>query len=247
VDNLRSWDYITLNDYFLNAKPDGYRGIHLIYRYKSQAANTTSYDGLTVEFQLRTHLQHIWATAVEVVSTFTHQDLKRGMGDNSWKRFFLLASSYLGAIDGLPFAPDTPVTVHGLVVEIAPLWDELRIEKLVGLATSIQKVEQDLLNAVHYVVLLDSKKRRLKVFGSTAENVEAAWKLQTEFELQNRSNPHMDVVFASADSIANLREAFPNYYADTTEFVARIMGAIQIWKKDNKKPRRKPTSKDSKS
>ena len=46
---------------------DCYRSIHLIYRYRnSQAKN---YNGLRIELQIRTRLQHLWATAVETMGT----------------------------------------------------------------------------------------------------------------------------------------------------------------------------------
>ena len=51
-------------DYITNPKPDGYRSIHLIYSYKSDKKNKKKYDGLLVEIQIRSKLQHIWATAV---------------------------------------------------------------------------------------------------------------------------------------------------------------------------------------
>jgi putative GTP pyrophosphokinase len=45
-------------DYVRHPKPSGYRSIHLVYRYK--ARSPTPYDGLLLELQLRTRVQHSW-------------------------------------------------------------------------------------------------------------------------------------------------------------------------------------------
>ena len=66
-------------NYLDSPKPDGYRGVHLIYRYQNPIA--TEYNGLSLELQLRTHLQHAWATAVETMGTFLGQALKSGQGE----------------------------------------------------------------------------------------------------------------------------------------------------------------------
>ena len=57
---------LRLDDYLDAPKSSGYRGIHLIYRYFSD--RTETYNGLQIEIQVRTPLQHSWATAVETVA-----------------------------------------------------------------------------------------------------------------------------------------------------------------------------------
>jgi putative GTP pyrophosphokinase len=71
-------------DYIKYPKDDGYRGIHLIYRYNNtQARNgkANAYKGLKVEIQIRTILQHAWATAVETIGTLRNESLKSQIGD----------------------------------------------------------------------------------------------------------------------------------------------------------------------
>ena len=55
----REWDYIT------NPKPDGYRSIHLVFKFNGEDREAV-YNRQTIEMQIRTKLQHSWATAVEV-------------------------------------------------------------------------------------------------------------------------------------------------------------------------------------
>src|SRR5215213_10917446 len=56
-------------DYIDEPKASGYRGIHLVWRYKSDKNKT--WNDLKIELQLRSRLQHAWATAVETYGTFT--------------------------------------------------------------------------------------------------------------------------------------------------------------------------------
>ena len=59
------------DDYIANPKTSGYRGIHLVYRYRSDRSDT--YNGLQVEVQLRSYYQHAWATAVETAGAIKGQ------------------------------------------------------------------------------------------------------------------------------------------------------------------------------
>src|SRR6185503_1641303 len=97
---------VDADDYINGPKRTGYRGYHLIYRYKSD--KTKPWNGLKVEVQLRSTLQHAWATTVETVDTFTTQALKAGGGSREWRMFFRLMSADLAFREGTPRVPDTP-------------------------------------------------------------------------------------------------------------------------------------------
>lgn len=77
------------NDYISNPKETGYRSFHLVYKYRSPSGAYEVYDGLKIEIQLRTKLQHSWATAVETVGAFSRQALKASRGADDWLRFFV--------------------------------------------------------------------------------------------------------------------------------------------------------------
>ncbi|PYT06740.1 MAG: hypothetical protein DMF60_08625 [Acidobacteria bacterium] len=93
---VKAYDYIEL------PKSDGYRGVHLIHKYRSRSEKHKVFNGLRIEFQLRSALQHAWATAVETVGTFTQQALKSNQGDQDWLRFFALMGSAIAMREGTP-------------------------------------------------------------------------------------------------------------------------------------------------
>ena len=48
---------------------------------------------MRIELQIRTRLQHLWATAVETAGLYTKKSLKSGQGENGWLEFFMIVSS----------------------------------------------------------------------------------------------------------------------------------------------------------
>src|SRR5258706_376170 len=87
-------------DYIAKPKPTGYRGVHLKYRFVSKNKTSKPWNQLKIEIQLRTALQHKWATAVEAVGTFTEQALKSNKGNKEWLRFFALMASVYALREG---------------------------------------------------------------------------------------------------------------------------------------------------
>jgi hypothetical protein len=70
---------------------NGYRGIHVVGRYAARAETSEPWNGQRIEIQLRTQLQHAFATAVETVNHIHKvQPLKFGAGPAEWRRFFSL-------------------------------------------------------------------------------------------------------------------------------------------------------------
>jgi ppGpp synthetase/RelA/SpoT-type nucleotidyltranferase len=67
---------VNIDDYVKEPRVSGYRGKHMIWRFAADDERHSCYNNMRIEIQIRTELQHSWATAVEVCSTFTDQNLK---------------------------------------------------------------------------------------------------------------------------------------------------------------------------
>ena len=89
----------------------------MVYEYHSDKVDTYN-KNMLIEIQYRTHLQHIWATALETMGLFTKQALKAGQGDEHIKRFFVLASSLFALRENCPVIPGTLPDINELVSEI---------------------------------------------------------------------------------------------------------------------------------
>ena len=209
---------IQYKNYIQEPKGSGYRGLHLVYSYNSE--RNPRWQGLKTEIQIRSRLQHQWATAVEIVETFTGAELKSSLGDERWLRFFALMSSVISQHEGMPIVPDTPVKRQALVEEIKGLDRELEISGQLALYQSLTghlQKSQDLGNP-WIGIELDLQNRKVEFMPFRENDAESAgsWYLQKELEFINR--PEITVVLTSVKEINLLGKAYPNFFADLTEF-----------------------------
>jgi len=210
--SLKCYDYIT------NPKDDGYRGIHVVARYHPRIPSRESWDGHRVEIQLRTTVQHAFATAVETVTTFTRQPLKFHAGPPEWRRFFSLMGSALAIRENTALVPGTPTDHTALIAELRCAAGDLLVrQRLEAWANSIHTLPmRDLKNFKWLLLVLDTNQNSISVTGYIDRN--DASKNLTEIEKEKR--PEIDAVLVWVNSIKGLRTAYPNYYADTKQFLS---------------------------
>jgi ppGpp synthetase/RelA/SpoT-type nucleotidyltranferase len=87
------------NNYINTPKESGYRSIHMIGNFEEISKSKI----LQVELQVRTYVQHSWATAVEIVDLFTKDSIKTNEGTKEWSDFFVYASKVLVLFDDNSF------------------------------------------------------------------------------------------------------------------------------------------------
>jgi len=219
-----SHEFKGCKDYILQPKASGYRGIHLIYRFKLR--ESSPYEGLQVEIQLRSKFQHVWATAVEAAGTFTNQALKSSQGSAEWQRFFALMSSYIAQLAKSPLVPNTPTDADELREELRALVVKLHvIGTLQTYNATLNKVERRS-KVKYYLMDLDPEGRTVKVTTFSATENEEANEAYTATEKGLPKDTNRQVVLVSVDSIQALRQAYPNYFLDTTRFVEIVENAI---------------------
>jgi hypothetical protein len=125
-------EFVSEKQYVACPKEDRYRSIHLVYRYHSESRKHCVYNGLNIEIQLRTKLQHAWATAVETVALFTEQALKSGPGEEKWHRFFALISSAIALREKQPLVPNTPASKNELRDELRQAAAHLNVQEMMS-------------------------------------------------------------------------------------------------------------------
>ena len=213
---------VTEKDYIREPKPSGYRGIHLVYRYHSD--RTVEYNGLQIELQLRTRLQHAWATAVETVGTFLGQALKSSEGERNWLRFFELVGSVFALHEGIPAGPGTPAGRAALVGDTRKAEQRLQArDRLVMFRDALHVIGEDpaMRQGAYFLLVVEPDRRRLTVRSCRRRELAAGIR-QYQEEERRIAGTTGDAVLVAADSLSSLRRAYPNYFGDTQTFVQEM-------------------------
>jgi ppGpp synthetase/RelA/SpoT-type nucleotidyltranferase len=217
---------VNRKDYIQNPKPDGYRSIHLVYKYFSD--KNKEYDGLLIEIQIRTNLQHYWATAVETVDHFTKQAIKSNEGEKEWMDFFKLVSSAFANMENTPIVPDTPVDKIELRRQIQALARQLKVVKKMNEWTKFHKIIESFEKGAKdkfdfYLLNLNLTTKELQISAykkSQEEFANSEYSRLEEKMLKNKED--RDIVLVSADTTKELRKAYPNYFLDAKEFIRKL-------------------------
>ncbi len=219
-----------VDDYILKPKDSGYRGVHLIYSYYSDKKAPSAWNGLNIEMQLRSRLQHAWATAVEIVGTFLSQSLKSSQGEERWLRFFALMGSALARREGSEnLVPDTPNSVAALKTELRKSVGELNVRDVLQMyQNGIEVGLQGAASGDYYFLLrLEPSVGRMNVTGFKRHDIDRATEEYLRVERQISGTPGSEAVLVSVDSLAVLRRAYPNYFLDTQAFLEEVSEAIR--------------------
>lgn len=216
----REYDYIT------RPKNSGYRSLHLVYKFHSDKKETYN-KSIFIEIQIRTHLQHLWATALETMGLFTKQALKAGEGDIYVKRFFVLVSSLFAMQEHTPLIPHTPTDKAHLLSEIREIdakhkiLKKLRAVRAAGIhMESIKKSTK----SCYYVLQLDYSQNMLKITHFLPSQFQNANQYYTYLE---QTPNGIDTVLVRTSSFNELKKAYPNYFSDIGEFITLIHNELK--------------------
>lgn len=216
-------------DYIANPKLSGYRSVHLVYRFRSDSEEHSCYNGQRIEIQLRSRLQHYWATAVETYSTFAGEALKSNIGSEDWKRFFAVVSSAFALKEKESTVPGTPAALDELGPELFDLHMRLNVENVLsGWAvmvkdTSGEKAEE-VANADLYLLVLNPETFSTELYPYPRDKMVEATARYAQIE---KENPDLQAVLVSVDSVAALRTAYPNYFLDTAAFLSEVNEVLE--------------------
>lgn len=204
---------VRVYDYIEDPGPQntGYRGIHLVYEYH---ASKKEFAGARVEVQIRTSLQHAWATAIETLDLFGGTRLKYGEGENTLKRYFLIVSSLMALDEGSLQPAGATGGVDELRGELRALEASLgvltRLRSYVAIVESFGKEKRN-------TFVLELHRKESKLYLHTFKKSSMA-DLKLE-EIESRGDENIDAVLVASQKVSTLQSAYPNYFADSTAFV----------------------------
>ncbi|TPI35217.1 hypothetical protein FJW08_01630 [Mesorhizobium sp. B3-2-1] len=210
-------------DYIDEPKPDGYRSHHIVFQYRPRAADTEAFEGRRIELQVRTTLQHSWATAVEAVGLFRRQDLKHGKGEQDWLRLFQLMSAEFAYVEQCP----VPIGVPDHDDRVRELRD---INTRIGATSILEDIKNLTLYSDNFVQPTQKCRYYLLQYGKdhnvTIEPFRTIMlgaltleEIEKKIELRG-----IDVTAAlvEVDKVEKLVEMYQNYFGNVSLFVRNL-------------------------
>lgn len=211
-------------DYIVEPQATGYRSLHLKYRFNGRE-KSAPYNGLRVEMQLRTELQHQWATAVEAAGTFTSAPLKSNKGKLHWLRFFALMGSVFSIRENSPPIPGTPDSADAIAAEIRRLNDaHYIVDTFDGYRTLIPRTEQ-IRDARFFLIVLNPNPGGVPealIKGFKAKQFAQANAEYADMERYYGPNSAVQVVLVRSTRVADLKRAYPSYLLDSEAFLREV-------------------------
>jgi Region found in RelA / SpoT proteins len=213
---IKPWDYID------SPKPDGYRSYHLALKFTGQGDEGV-YNRQRIEVQIRTRLQHVWATAVEAVGVVRGEDLKGGKGNGDWLRLFALMSSEIAILELATTVPGIPESESERREELRHLNNKLAAADNLRCWNSAIRITDQISTSLSkfYVVQYDPDTQRV--------TVEPALRISQGYEnliQEEQGHERRDTVFVEVDRAEDLKDAYPNYFLDVGVFNNLLVGAV---------------------
>lgn len=200
-------------DYIKKPKSTGYRGIHDVYTYDVNSKSGRNLKGLLLEIQYRTHIQHSWATAVEVIGFITESQPKFQEGDNRYQMAMALASEILSRYYENRFGPYPDKSDVDVVKEFLELDGELNLLRTLEGLNTVETATTTNRNAI--LIFTPNGELEVRTFREATEALRALFALEKEM-------PGKDIVLVKADTNEDIRLAFKNYFSDAQDFIQRI-------------------------
>ncbi|MCK7362142.1 hypothetical protein L8O24_10850 [Enterobacter kobei] len=218
-------------------KASGYGGVHLIYSCFHEGDDHNAWKKTKIEVQLRTELQHAWATSLEIIDTLEGYKLKTSQeGHEDWRRLFYLAGCLVAHDEGACILSDETLKSHR--TELSDLHHELQlISKLARYSLALHFTNNDksgLKTPKHFKghFLIEIGKFSKNKFPIRARAFKMSLSGQAlEALAESEANEEIVIsVLLSAENVKSLKKAYPNYFGSTelfSKFLQKHIDAVQ--------------------
>ena len=173
-------------------------------------------------------VQHAWATAVEIVDNFTSQALKSSHGSKDWLDFFVCASAEFAKIESRPMGDQCQ--------DIDTLQELIRLENKLNAINQLNTFvvtsrfinEKNIRKSDYFLLELHKSVQLVEITQYRSELLSVATEEYLAREQKARDDANYNVVLVSAISLKGLKAAYPNYFADSTQFIKYLTQALTV-------------------
>lgn len=175
---------------------------------------------MCVELQIKTQLQHAWATAVETVGTFLDQALKSSEGSQEWLDYFKLVGAAFSLLEKSPVAEAfSNLPEDGIYKTVKERTEQLEVKrKLSAFAIAANAIETRQSQGNYHLVILNALNKTVQIRSFGQKRLEEANAAYSMAEQQSESDSNIQAVLVATNSIDALKRAYPNYFLDTRQF-----------------------------
>jgi hypothetical protein len=210
---------------YINApKVSGYRGVHDVYKYNVGSIGGVKWNGLRVEIQYRTIIQHAWATAVEISDIINATRLKFSEASRDISRLFLLVSElfarHFEGVEGYCAGLSTADVLSEFLELEANLHAIGRLRTITSSSFQSFARSSKLFILINYTSGPNEGHFEAEGF---PDNASAALRYsKLEIELENVA----DVVLVGASQQDAIKLAYTNYFSDASGFISALDEAL---------------------
>lgn len=208
IENLKR-----VKDYIRKPKTSGYRGKHYIFEENE----------MFVEIQLRTQIQHLWATALETVDVLLGTTLKENEDDTYWCNFFRQVSSIFAIAEEKPVLEEHKhLDIRKMREVLKQNMDDNKIsQKLYSYMVTDPVIHAKNIAEAYYIVLtLNLESNEVEVMGFKENQYDIAFEKYKSIERNNQTS--QQTVLVAVNQIHKIKEIYPNYYINLYNFVRTI-------------------------
>ena len=218
-------------NYIKNPKSDGYRSIHKVFYYSSNIPYSTlnekrfNLENKKIELQLRTRLQHIWATTVEIYDIINKSNIKTGTHNKLETKEGLFFKKCSLVFEGIESNDVEKIKIN--INEIFRDKDLVEIYNRLKGIKNIKNIQlpKTLGSDEVFILITDLNKGKTTFF--TTDSIEKNDKQDTflinasyrRLEEKNTKGEYILLLLTLGD-IKKLKNVYPNYFLNTNKFIS---------------------------
>ena len=224
-------EYKKRYNYIKNPKSDGYRSIHKVFYYSSNIPYSTlnekrfNLENKKIELQLRTRLQHIWATTVEIYDIINKSNIKTGTHNKLETKEGLFFKKCSLVFEGIESNDVEKIKIN--INEIFRDKDLVEIYNRLKGIKNIKNIQlpKTLGSDEVFILITDLNKGKTTFF--TTDPIEKNDKQDTflinasyrRLEEKNTKGEYILLLLTLGD-IKKLKNVYPNYFLNTNKFIS---------------------------